>query len=139
MDSAKRKRLEQAGWQVGSVADFLGLTDEESAYIELRIRLVNALKARRRIAKLSQKAVAMNMKSSQSRIAKAESNDATVSLDLLIRSLIGLGVTLAELARIVDGKKTGARAKATTASRRTRRKETKPAHRSHKKSTVRAA
>ena len=139
MDSAKRKRLEQAGWQVGSVADFLGLTDEESAYIELHIRLVNALKARRRIAKLSQKAVAMNMKSSQSRIAKAESNDATVSLDLLIRSLIGLGVTLAELARIVDGKKTGARAEATTATRRTRRKETKPAHRSQKKSTVRAA
>jgi transcriptional regulator with XRE-family HTH domain len=139
MDSAKRKRLEQAGWQVGSVADFLGLTDEESAYIELRIRLVNALKARRRIAKLSQKAVAMNMKSSQSRIAKAESNDATVSLDLLIRSLIGLGVTLAELARIVDGKKTGERAKATTASRRTRRKEAKPAHRGQKKSTVRAA
>lgn len=139
MNRAERKRHEEAGWQVGSVAEFLGLTPEESAYIELRIRLTDALKARRRIAKLSQKAFAMNMKSSQSRIAKAESNDATVSLDLLIRSLLGLGVTLDQLARILDDKETGVRAKAATATRRTKRKEPKPAHRSHKKSSIRAA
>ena len=101
MDRAKRKQLEEAGWQVGSVADFLGLTDEEMLYIELRIRLADALKERRRAARLSQKAFANVMRSSQSRIAKAEAYDHKVSLDLLIRSLIALGVTLDELGRIL--------------------------------------
>src|SRR5690349_5120163 len=102
MNRAERKRLEDAGWQVGSIADFLGLTLQESAYIELRVRLTEALKARRQTARLSQKAFATTMKSSQSRIAKAEANDPTVSLDLLIRSLIALGVSLGELASILD-------------------------------------
>jgi transcriptional regulator with XRE-family HTH domain len=67
----------------------------------LRVRLAEALKFRRRAAKLSQKAFATTMKSSQSRIAKAEANNHSVSLDLLIRSLIALGVGLKELARII--------------------------------------
>lgn len=101
MNRAERKRHEDAGWQVGSAADFLGLTPQESAYIELRIRLADALKARRQMAKLSQEAFATAMKSSQSRIAKAEANSHTVSVDLLIRSLIGLGVSLEELGSIL--------------------------------------
>lgn len=136
MNRAERKRLEEAGWQVGSVADFLGLTPQESAYIELRVRLTEALKARRQTAKLSQKAFAATMKSSQSRIAKAEANDPTVSLDLLIRSLMALGVSLGELASIFDIEQTNARVKATAATHRTRRKSST---RSHKKSSVKAA
>lgn len=31
MDTLKRKRLEVAGWQVGSATDFLGLSAEEEA------------------------------------------------------------------------------------------------------------
>lgn len=139
MDRATRKRLEEAGFQVGSVAEFLGLTPEESAYIELRIRLTNALKERRRSAKLSQKAFATNMKSSQSRIAKAEANDATVSLDLLIRSLMALGVSLSELARIVDAKESAVSVNTGVRARRAKRKEAKPSRRSHKKSSAKAA
>ena len=101
MDRTERQRHEDAGWQVGSVADFLGLTYEETVYIKLRVRLADALKTRRHAAKLSQKAFATAMKSSQSRIAKAEANDPSVSLDLLIRSLITLGVSLVELGRIM--------------------------------------
>ena len=102
MDHAERKRLEAAGWQVGSVADFLGLTNKETLYIELRVRLSEALKARRQAAKLSQKAFAAVIKSSQSRIAKAEANHQTVSVDLLVRSLIALGVSLEELGTILS-------------------------------------
>ena len=138
MNRAERKRLEDAGWQVGSTADFLGLTPQESAYIELRVRLTEALKARRQSTRLSQKAFAATMKSSQSRIAKAEANDPTVSLDLLIRSLIALGVSLGELARILDVGGTDVNVK-TAATTRTKRKETKPSGRSHKKSSVKAA
>ena len=136
MNRAERKRLEEAGFQVGSTADFLGLTPQESAYIELRVRLTEALKARRQTAKLSQKAFAAIMKSSQSRIAKAEANDPTVSLDLLIRSLMALGVSLRELASIFDIEQTNVRAKTAAATHRTRRKSST---RSHKKSSVKAA
>ena len=139
MDRATRKRLEEAGWQIGSAADFLGLTPQESAYIELRIRLADALKERRRTAKISQQAFATTMKSSQSRIAKAEANDPTVSLDLLIRSLIALGVSLGELARIMDTQQTRLNINTAVATQRTKRKETKPSRRSHKKSSVKVA
>ena len=104
MDEAERKRHEEAGWQVGSVADFLGLTPEESIYIELRLLMAEALKAKRLAAKLSQQSFAKSMKSSQSRIAKAEANDPSVSLDLLVRSLIALGANIAELGKILEVK-----------------------------------
>jgi predicted XRE-type DNA-binding protein len=102
MEQTKRKRLEAAGWQAGSAADFVGLNDEEAAYVELRVRLSDALKARRLASRLSQKAVATAITSSQSRVAKMEAADPSVSLDLLIRGLIALGVSLAELGRIMS-------------------------------------
>ncbi|MEK6281066.1 MAG: helix-turn-helix transcriptional regulator [Acidobacteriota bacterium] len=101
MEQSKRKRLEAAGWQVGSAADFLGLNHEETVYVELRVRLADALRMRRQSANLSQKAVAAAVKSSQSRVAKMEANDPSVSLDLLIRSLIALGTSLSEIGRIM--------------------------------------
>ena len=101
MEQTKRKRLEAAGWQTGSAADFVGLTYEEAAYVEVRVRLSDALKARRIASELSQKAVAKAIASSQSRVAKMEAADPSVSLDLLIRALIALGVSLAELGRIM--------------------------------------
>lgn len=101
MDEAKRKRLEAKGWRFGSVADFLELSPEESIYIELRLRLSDALKERRKRAGISQAAAADRLRSSQSRVAKMEANDPSVSLDLLITSLIGLGVSLSELGRIM--------------------------------------
>jgi len=101
MKQTKRKRLEAAGWQAGSAAEFVGLNNEEAAYVEIRVRLSDALKTRRLASNLSQKAVAAAIASSQSRIAKMEAADPSVSLDLLIRGLISLGVSLAELGRIM--------------------------------------
>lgn len=101
MDKTKRKRLESKGWRFGSTTDFLGLSQQEAIYIELRLRLSDALKVRRQAAKLSQKALADAVGSSQSRVAKMESNDPSVSLDLLISSLINLGISLKELGRIM--------------------------------------
>ncbi len=47
MDKAKRAKLEAAGWKIGSVQDFLELTDEEAEIIEIRLSLAAALKQRR--------------------------------------------------------------------------------------------
>ena len=101
MRKEKKKRLEAKGWRVGTAKDFLGLTDEESAYIELKIRLAEGLRQRRQEKGLSQVDLAAKLQSSQSRVAKMEAGDPSVSLDLLIRSLITLGASERELSRII--------------------------------------
>ena len=93
MNQSKRKRLESKGWKVGSVQDFLGLSNEEAAYIELKLALAKNLQKRRRTLKITQTDLAKRLRSSQSRIAKMEAGDPSVSVDLLIRSLLALGVS----------------------------------------------
>ena len=102
MREEKKRRLEAKGWKIGNVKEFLRLSDEESAYIELKIRLAEGLRERRQRNRLSQEDLARILKSSQSRIAKMEAGDPSVSLDLLIRSLLALGTSDRELSRIIS-------------------------------------
>ena len=99
MNQSKQKRLESKGWKVGSVQDFLGLSREEAAYIELKLGLAKNLQERRLSLKITQTDLARRLRSSQSRIAKMEAGDPSVSLDLLIRSLLALGVSKQSLQR----------------------------------------
>ncbi len=101
MRKAKKKRLQAKGWKIGTVKEFLGLSDEESAYIELKIKLATALRQRRQQKGLSQLDLAAKLQSSQSRVAKMEAGDPSVSLDLLIRSLLSLGASERELSQII--------------------------------------
>ncbi len=101
MRESKKKRLESKGWKVGSAADFLRLTPEESAYIELKLKLADSLRKRRQRRKLTQVELASLVSSSQSRIAKMETGDPTVSIDLLVRFLLVLGASNKELAKII--------------------------------------
>ena len=93
MKAAKRKKLEASGWKVGGAADFLELSEEEAAYIELKLKLANRLKDARIRRRLTQKEFAKRINSSQSRVAKMERGDRSVSLDLLIKALLALGIT----------------------------------------------
>lgn len=102
MRKAKQQVLEAHGWRVGSAADFLELTPAEAAVIELKLRLSDALGARRSKLRLSQEAVADRLGSSQSRVAKMEAGDASVSLDLLVRALVGLGATPNDVAKAIQ-------------------------------------
>lgn len=99
MKETKKRKLESRGWKVGSTQDFLGLSDEEIAYIELKLALSNSLKEYRQKKGLTQEDVAKLISSSQSRVAKMEAGDPTVSLDLLVRSLFLLGATKEDIAR----------------------------------------
>ena len=103
MIDAKRKRLESRGWKVGNAREFLKLTNEEEAYVELRLKLADALKRQRVRRNLTQADLAKSMKSSQSRVAKMEAGDASVSLDLLVRSLLAIGTSSKELAKVIAG------------------------------------
>jgi predicted XRE-type DNA-binding protein len=102
MVGAKRRRLEHAGWRVGSTREFLGLTDAESTLVELRLALSNEFRALRTRHGLSQGQVAALLESTQSRVAKMESADASVSLDLLLRGLISLGASRRDLAKAIS-------------------------------------
>lgn len=101
MRAEKRKCLEARGWRVGTPKELLNLSDEEASYIELRLKLAEGLKARRSAKGLTQTDLAKAVRSSQSRVAKMEAGDPTVSLDLLVKSLLALGASNRELARII--------------------------------------
>lgn len=104
MKKDKKTRLQGAGWAVGTVRDFLGLSKAEEAMVELKLGLSRGLKQRRNRCRLSQQALARLLGSSQSRIAKMEAGDPTVSIDLLIRSLLAMGTTHKELAAVIAHK-----------------------------------
>ena len=101
MREDKRKRLEAKGWSIGSVDEFLELEASEAAYLEIRIRLADGLKDRRLRRGVSQAELARAVHSSQSRVAKMEAGDPTVSLDLLIRTLLALGASDRELGAMI--------------------------------------
>ncbi len=101
MKKTKKDRLEAAGWKLGSTADFLDLSPEEVAFIEMKLALARNLRLRRQRRKLSQAQLAKLLNSSQSRVAKMEAADPTVSLDLLIRSLLALGAKARDVARVI--------------------------------------
>ena len=102
MDKRKKDKLARKGWKTGSVAEFLDLSAEESAYIEMKLALSEKLKERRRRTKLTQAELAKAIESSQSRVAKMEAGDPTVSIDLLVKSLLALGVSKKELGRPIS-------------------------------------
>jgi DNA-binding XRE family transcriptional regulator len=101
MKTARKKRLEAKGWKIGNSTEFLGLSSEEAAYVELKLALSKNLQATRKGKNLTQEELARLLKSSQSRIAKMEAGDPTVSLDLLVRSLLALGASRKTLSRIL--------------------------------------
>ena len=101
--TAQSKRHAAAGWREGSVVDFLELTPEESRYIEMRLALSDYLRQLRKSSGLTQSELAARIGSSQSRVAKIEATDPTVSLDLAVRALLALGATPADLARVIAG------------------------------------
>ena len=101
MDKAKLDRLRAAGWRSGDAADFLELSEEEAAFVELKLALGDYLRRLRRENSWTQSEVADRLGSSQSRVAKMEAGDRSVSLDLMMRSLLSIGATATEIARLI--------------------------------------
>lgn len=101
MDSKKKKKLESKGWTVGSAGDFLELSPEEVWYIELKLALSASLKAERLKQRVTQVELAKLINSSQSRVAKMEAGDPSVTVDLLLKALLMLGVTKKQISKII--------------------------------------
>ncbi|MBW4480222.1 MAG: helix-turn-helix domain-containing protein [Tolypothrix brevis GSE-NOS-MK-07-07A] len=101
MDTEKRKRLEAAGFCVGDATDFLELLPEEVAFVEMKLSLSRYLKELRIKNKLSQEHLAKKINSSQSRVAKMEAGDASVSVDLILRTMFAVGATREDVANAI--------------------------------------
>lgn len=101
MDNKKRTNLEKRGWKIGSADEFLNLSNEESAYLDLKLNLSHNLRELRKKYNFTQIQLAKLIHSSQSRVAKMEHGDPTVSIDLIIRTLIALGASNKELANAI--------------------------------------
>ena len=101
MKAGNRKKLAAAGWKVGSAQEFLGLSDEEAVFVELKLTLSASLKECRTSQGLSQSELAKRLHSSQSRVAKMEASDPAVSLDLLVRALLAAGANREDIARAI--------------------------------------
>ena len=106
MSTAKLKKLQSAGWKTGSARDFLRLSDEEAMLVELKLSLTDAVRQSRQKRGLSQIDLAQRMRSSQSRVAKMEAGDPSVSLDLIVRAFFASGGTRQELQRALGTKET---------------------------------
>ncbi len=100
MDEAKKKRLEDQGWKIGSASEFLQLSPEESILIDIKLALSLNLKERRQRL-MTQAELAEKIHSSQPRIAKAENGDDSVSIELLIRAILATGATPQDIGQII--------------------------------------
>jgi hypothetical protein len=103
MDQEQRAALEAQGWRFGTAAEFLGLSPAEASYVEAYVRLSKALREWRRNKGWTQLQLAGILGSSQSRVAKAEAGDPSVSLDFLIRALFALEASLVEVGAALGG------------------------------------
>lgn len=104
MDAETRKRLQEAGWTVGDTRDFLDLSEAESTYVDMKLSLARGLREGREARGMTQVELAELIGSSQSRVAKMEAAEPSVSMDLLIRSLLKLGASGTDLSELIDRK-----------------------------------
>jgi len=107
MKAERKRRLEASGWRVGDTREFLGLTAGEAEFVEIKLALARRLRELREKNKWTQAEFARQVGSSQSRVAKMEAGDPTVSVDLLLRSLLAAGADRKELARVVGARRGG--------------------------------
>ena len=89
------------GWVEGEVKDFLELSTADVEYIETRRALAHRLREERKKKHLTQTQLAAMLKTSQSRVAKMEHGDPTVTIDLLLQSLYRLGLRRKDVAAAV--------------------------------------
>ncbi len=103
MKQQKRKQLEEKGFRIGSASDFLELIPEEESYIEIRLEISGLVKSQRRKRGWTQQQLARAIGSSQSRVAKMEAGEPSTSLDLMIKTLLRLGVSKTQIGNLLTG------------------------------------
>lgn len=101
MNKKKAEWIEQQGFEITTVDDFLGLTPEESAFIEFKLRMARKAREMRKAKSLTQQQMAELTGTDQARISRLENGHDSVSLDMIFQSLFALGVDEKEIATAI--------------------------------------
>lgn len=102
MEKARTDRRESAGWRVADAPDFLELTPEQAAFVEPKLALARYVRELRGVHGWTQAQVARRLRSSQSRVAKMEAADPSVSVDLLVKALLALGASCRDVGWVIS-------------------------------------
>lgn len=100
MDAERKKKLEAAGWKFGDYADFLGMTPEEKAVVEIRLAATREMERLRAENPISQEELARRMGTKQPNVSKLFKNPGKATLDTLFRALLALGSTPKKIASL---------------------------------------
>jgi transcriptional regulator with XRE-family HTH domain len=133
MRADKRKKLEARGWKVGDADDFLELSPAESSLVDMKVSLARNLKTLRKTKRMSQQRLAKLLGSSQSRVAKIEACDRSVTMDMMVKSMLVMGATEHDIAMAIEP---GSMAKVSTTSNKGK---PKPRAKAKRKATTMAA
>ena len=105
MKADKKRKLQAAGYRVSDAEDFLGMSEEEVALVELKVLLTCFMKELRKKQEVSQAELAKMIGSSQSSVAKMEAGDPSVSTDLLFRGVLALGATRKDIGKVLGSRR----------------------------------
>ena len=101
LSNERKVKLQKAGFKVGTVQEFLGLSDAEMMIIDMRIALGGRIRAAREKQHLTQTELAKRIRSSQPRVAKIEAGEEGVSLDLMTKAALAVGITRKQIAKAI--------------------------------------
>lgn len=96
------KELESKGFKTGTVSEFLNLSKEDEAWIEMKRALRDTVVELRQKSGLTQAQLAERMGSRQPRISHLEAGDDSVGYDLLMKSLLALGATPTQIGAAIS-------------------------------------
>ena len=91
-------RMDAAGWKTVTIAEFLDLTPEDMAFIQVRRTFARAVRNRREVSGLSRTALAETLGLSETQIALMEGNASSISMDVMLRAFLAMGATQNDLA-----------------------------------------
>ena len=110
MDDVTRKHSEEAGFQSVTVGELLSLSPEEEALVEIKLALSNRLRQLRGERGRTQEAFGQEIGATQTRIARMEGADRSVSTELLMKALLRAGASREELGAVIAGNRRKRRA-----------------------------
>ena len=83
------------------VADLLGLTEPDAALVDAKALFTVTLKQVRKERGFTQSQLSAILETSQQSVARAERGAAGTSLDFLLKALVGAGLTLGDIGRLL--------------------------------------
>lgn len=98
MTKEKKAKLEEAGFVVTSATNWLGLTDEESKIVEMRVALAKEIEKLRVEQGLTQAALAKRLNTKQSGVARMINNPDSSTIDNLMKTMIAMGAPVSRIA-----------------------------------------